>query len=101
MDTRAARLRRAARTAVAKALNDEKENPSALGSVTRSQKGATCYIHIHKLLLRVCGQRSYYPHILVVLDNMSFASNHAVCATYIHPLLSHWDRFPSFICLSS
>jgi hypothetical protein len=38
MDTRAARLRSAARTAVAKALNEEKENPT--GSIaTRSRKG--------------------------------------------------------------
>eukprot|EP00041_Stephanoeca_diplocostata_P011992 m.198834 g.198834 ORF g.198834 m.198834 type:complete len:673 (-) comp18763_c0_seq1:245-2263(-) len=38
MDTRSARLRRAARTAVAKALNDEKENPvSAPMRTTRSR----------------------------------------------------------------
>lgn len=34
MDTRSTRLRRAARTAVAKALNDEKENPTLVSSRT-------------------------------------------------------------------
>jgi hypothetical protein len=47
MDTRTTRLRSAARTAVAKALSDEKENPRGVATRSRTKSECDLFLHFH------------------------------------------------------